>query len=244
MQYTQNSFSSRGFTLVELSVVMVIIGLIVGGILIGQTMIANAELNSVISDVNKYKVAINTFRNKYGKYPGDLKNATDYWGAANTVNGDGDGRIYFKNGSIREGQNVWNQLGLAGMIEGQYRFNPPNSQCHEQRNSSPHLDYHGGSVCVNYGGMLGGTPPAYHSTIGTAIILATVDLSGTTSAWRKLFYPMDALTIDRKVDDGVASSGKVYSVYLWPSDACVDGSGNYANLDDNVSRCIMFFEIN
>ena len=70
----------NGFTLLELSIVMVIIGLIIGGITVGQDLIRSAELNSVVTDINKYKTAINTFNLKYNAMPGDMSNATSYWG--------------------------------------------------------------------------------------------------------------------------------------------------------------------
>ena len=56
---------NQGFSLVELAIVLVIIGLITGGILTGQELIRASELNSVASDYNKVKTAINTFQLKY-----------------------------------------------------------------------------------------------------------------------------------------------------------------------------------
>lgn len=64
--------TEAGFTLVELAIVLVIIGLIVGGVLVGQDLIKTAEIRSVVSDLEKYNAAANTFRNKYNGLPGDL----------------------------------------------------------------------------------------------------------------------------------------------------------------------------
>jgi len=61
-----------GFTLIELSIVLVIIGLIVGGVLVGRDLIAAAQLRSTIGEMNSYTTAINTFRSKYNAFPGDL----------------------------------------------------------------------------------------------------------------------------------------------------------------------------
>lgn len=61
-----------GFTLVELAIVLVIIGLIVGGVLVGQDLIKAAEIRSTVADVERYNAAANTFRNKYNGLPGDL----------------------------------------------------------------------------------------------------------------------------------------------------------------------------
>lgn len=64
--------TSQGFTLIELSIVLVIIGLIVGGILVGQVMIKSSELRAQISQVEKFASAVNAFRGKYGALPGDI----------------------------------------------------------------------------------------------------------------------------------------------------------------------------
>src|SRR3954463_15618522 len=61
-----------GFTLIELSIVLVIIGLIVGGILVGQDLIKAAEIRATVGQIEKYNSAVNTFRTKYNGIPGDL----------------------------------------------------------------------------------------------------------------------------------------------------------------------------
>lgn len=75
-----------GFTLIELSIVLVIIGLIAGGILVGQTLIHQAQVNKVITDLQKYMRAAQTFRTKYDALPGDFANATQVWGTASDCN--------------------------------------------------------------------------------------------------------------------------------------------------------------
>jgi prepilin-type N-terminal cleavage/methylation domain-containing protein len=68
--------SRGGFTLIELSIVLVIIGLIVGGVLVGQDLIRAAEVRATIAQIEKYNTAVNTFRGKYNAVPGDLNAAT------------------------------------------------------------------------------------------------------------------------------------------------------------------------
>ena len=69
-----------GFTLLELSLVLVIVGLLIGGIVVGRELIRQGELRQVLSDMTRYSTAVNTFREKYKYLPGDIPNATDFWG--------------------------------------------------------------------------------------------------------------------------------------------------------------------
>jgi len=87
--------NERGFTLVEIAIVMVIIGLLLGGILKGQAMIQNAKIKSYQSDVNGLRAAWYSYYDRYGKYPGDDDTATAHqWHCnATIVNGNGDGNI-------------------------------------------------------------------------------------------------------------------------------------------------------
>jgi len=95
-----------GFTLVEVSIVLVIIGLVFGGVLVGRDLIFSAQVRSQISQIEEIETQINTFKSKYNCLPGDCINATDFFGttdaSGNTVNnGDGDGviRSYYSGGN-------------------------------------------------------------------------------------------------------------------------------------------------
>ena len=65
--------NNYGFTLVELSIVLIVIALVIAGVLTGQTLIKNAKLISVYDDITKFTNAFNTFRDSYKAIPGDLK---------------------------------------------------------------------------------------------------------------------------------------------------------------------------
>jgi prepilin-type N-terminal cleavage/methylation domain-containing protein len=72
----------QGFTLVEVSIVLVVIGLIVGGVIAGRSMIRQSQVMSVTTDVRSYISAVQTFLQKYNALPGDMATATNYWGYA------------------------------------------------------------------------------------------------------------------------------------------------------------------
>ncbi|MEI7668755.1 MAG: prepilin-type N-terminal cleavage/methylation domain-containing protein [Pseudomonadota bacterium] len=125
-----------GFTLIELSIVFVIIGLIVGGTLVGQDLYHSAELRSTVTQYEQITTAMNTFRVKYNCLAGDCASATDFFPSASipnycitptlvkraaTYNGDGNGIIKFSNNyGYDESTAVWQHLADAGLIAGQY----------------------------------------------------------------------------------------------------------------------------
>jgi prepilin-type N-terminal cleavage/methylation domain-containing protein len=105
--------NQAGFTLVEIAIVMVIIGLLIGGVLKGQAMIQNAKVKRVVKQADEIRAAVMTFYDKYGAYPGDENQAAIPPGN----DGEGDG-----NGTIGYGERfeVFRDLRLAGLISGTY----------------------------------------------------------------------------------------------------------------------------
>ncbi len=130
----------QAFSLVELSIVLVILGLLTGGILAGQSLIRAAEVRSVGTDYNRYVAATQTFRDKYMAIPGDMNNATRFWtrqvnashcvtnsaaavSTPGTCDGNGDGNVYgWSPNASESGESFqfWRQLALAGLVEGSY----------------------------------------------------------------------------------------------------------------------------
>ena len=76
-----NPPASKGFSLVEMAIVIDIIGLLVGGVLAGQNLMRAAEIRSIIEEEQRILGAVQAFQDKYAALPGDMSNATSVWGA-------------------------------------------------------------------------------------------------------------------------------------------------------------------
>ncbi len=229
-KFENYSLRFDAFSLVELSIVLVILGLLVGGVLSGQSLIRAAELRSVTEQQNQLATALNTFQSKYFALPGDMPNATQFWGSAGgsgsatdyvcygaaasatvtgTCNGNGNGLIGLitvsgvDDGPEYEGVIVWKQLANAGLLNG---------------SSYGQVSYSGG-----FGKLAGSGLDIYSSSAADSCSSRTygIDTSNTftlapvngaanggSSIANALFTPADAWNIDTKVDDGLPGSGR------------------------------------
>lgn len=217
---TTKQGKKKGFTLIELSIVLVIIGLIVGGVLVGQDLIKAAELRATISQVEKYNTAVNTFRLKYNGIPGDLSNGgTFFSGVTGTVGGanqgDGDGLVEGVSGVTSgagaacvhclAGENVifWYMLSDAGVISDTITAvamdatdTDPDEGLPKSKAGSGHISMHAS----------GGRNYYVITNFGSA------DMSSGDVGTEAALTPADSFQIDSKVDDGIATTGGMIAV--------------------------------
>lgn len=117
------SRNEKGFTLIEMSIVLVLIGLIIGGILKGQEMINATRLKMTVNQWDGIKAAWNSFEDKYNGLPGDYNRASTL---IKSTLGDGDGDIRIEVGQAMvtnntgstEMQAAWNHMLEAGLLAG------------------------------------------------------------------------------------------------------------------------------
>ncbi len=236
-----------GFSLVELSIVLVILGLLTGGILSGQSLIRAAELRSVSVDVGRYHTAALSFRDRYFALPGDMRNATDFWGAQEpvqadckvaasstmaTCNGDGNGLIFYP-GSLahthHEAYRAWQHLANAGLVEGTYTgiHGTPGPQYTEPGVNAPISKIRNATF-------------NFYSPVATGKNLL---MFGRLSDGNDpVISAEEAWGIDMKMDDGKPQTGKVTGPTFATRPNCVTADdADYAVTNTVANGCNMYF---
>lgn len=235
------NIKKTGFSLVELSIVLIIIGLLISGVVASKQLINQAKIRNIISNANNYQTAINTFVLEFDQLPGDFNDAVNALGcAAPCVNGNNNGQITTASataGAHEEGINAWAHLSLAETINGSFSV-PTNNN--DQISAGTNLpDISGiGAFGLYYGTLQ--TFARNHLTI------AAVDTGGTnkTEFWdNPALTTADAKKIDSKIDDGIPTKGNVLGEDgggVTASDC--DNSGVY-NLSKTAVNCILYINI-
>jgi len=250
--------NKRGFTLIELSIVLIIIGLLIVAVNSGTSLIRNAKLRSVTNEAKQYQVAVNSFFMKFDKYPGDFKQSLGE-GNDGSVPGDGDDQIEWRAGSVNEGLNAWLQLIDSGVLKEDIRSNMTVSEMKANTDSTiipikhypPSAENSAGwifnsvndnNIITNYVQIV----KSFSSGFGVDADAPTI-AKGAGAA----LNAADAFSIDNKNDDGVRNSGDIREVVTLSAtanddcDASDDGSvsGIYDLNNPNADVCSLAFKV-
>jgi len=129
-----NTYPQRGFTLLEIVIVLLIVGFLLAGVLKGQEMITSAKVKRLAGQLDEIRAAYLGFEDRYKALPGDYAGANATLNCAGTcLFGNGDSRIRANespvNGSqVHEDLLVWTHLASSGFLKGDYRMSNGESQ--------------------------------------------------------------------------------------------------------------------
>jgi prepilin-type N-terminal cleavage/methylation domain-containing protein len=215
------------FTLIELSIVLVVIGLIVGGVVGGKSLIKSARLSKVVSGFSTLKTAINTFELQYDSLPGDMPDAYDYFqgkiGCNNNTfiqsesigcNGNGDGKINWSWGAPREIRGSYMHLVHGDMLSSGSSVLSASSIVPGTNMPEGPMDnsyYLIGDVTVGSGDTSPTTIGAssYYNTQRRQIFFSGLGYSGQSNRLGGILTATDAKSIDKKMDDGEPATGRL-----------------------------------
>jgi prepilin-type N-terminal cleavage/methylation domain-containing protein len=213
-----------GFTLVELAIVMIIIGLLIGGVLKGQQLITNAQITATVAQIKAIDAATTSFKDQYAGIPGDLLNPTARianCAAGNCANiGNGDGHvgaasIDFSNPPTGDAEQLgyWAQLNAVGLLTG---IAPPAALgAASWGEYAPASKINGGGFDVGWfagNALLSGQSNGTAANVLTGHYLAlhgTPAVAAGTTAADSFMTANQANRIDTKIDDGVPDTGTV-----------------------------------
>ena len=215
----------QGFTLIEIAIVLVIIGLLLGGVLKGQELIHNARVRNIIAQQDGIKAAFFGFQDRYRGIPGDY-GSTDATanipGAGTSSSPSCGGNANSLIDTNAESACAWYQLSKAGFISGNYSGTLTSGTPPFDSSNSPTNPF-GGVVQLIFDNIYAdasSTPPNIHNIKTGTNIPATI-----------------LAEIDRKIDDGLPATGNFrFSTWQGSSAAnCINGT-NWAILS-TATQC-------
>lgn len=260
----------QGFSLLELSIVLVVMGLIIGGVLVGIDLIAASTIRSTIAQYKEFQTICAAFEDKYGDLPGDIEQTKakdfglyDRTAVAAEGNGDSNGLLQscadnFTTGSRAGCETLlfWRDLNDAGLINGSYQ-----SATAAQADNGAAIATKDLSKFLPESPLEGNFWTVFHkanANVDTANYYAltnitSIDADGTYNL-DQFLTPVIADQIDTKIDDGLAMTGAVRGmqqnvniIYLCtPSaTACIDNLTNDYNMRSSyrdINRCQLRFD--
>ena len=266
-----NRSSSRsGFTLIELSMAILIIGLLLAGVALSSNMIKQAELRALMKEVERHQASYNNFISYYGAIPGDFSNAEAYWslascvdgGSAGDCNGAGTGIISYdgSGATYQESALAWKHLELAGMAAVSVDLVPSSLDMFVGRNSPISRRPAAGYTMAGNSGVdslnIGQFSLRFDVEGLNALVLASDYEDGTnTRPVGAIFTPEEAFNLIRKMDDGRidnaglhlgGTTGAVRASDGGGStaDACINSSGsNEFAVGTNARECALIFRL-
>lgn len=240
-----------GFSLIELSIVLIIIGLLIAGVTGGASLIKSSELRAIITESRTWAVSVNSFYNQFDSLPGDYDQKL-----GDITGGDDDGTIEYDNNVAgagdekMEGRNAWRHLSITKILDSSVIY----------ATAADNTDLPAAAKVTAAYSTFGIYLPASKiqsagwdfdydatSTDNVVVLTGTIAKDGTntdtlvnnTIRSTGAITPIDALSLDSKYDDGNGAAGSVQGVGT--TNDCHNG-GAYATTK-TAKGCALSFKI-
>lgn len=210
-----------GFTLIELAIVLVIIGLLLGGVLKGQELINSAKVKNMAADFKNTQVYIYGYQDRFKALPGDDHTANTHIGGVNAANGTQNGVIQGAWNTATDGDEscvFWNHVRLAGLAPGPTAVSCSANNVYQPKNAD--------------GGLIGVQSVSGFTTITGMAGAYVVCSDGILGRF--------AVQLDTTLDDGETSTGSVRAVKSGTPSAGLTTAAINLLPSDTYTVCLTF----
>ncbi len=238
------------FTLLELAIAMIILGLLTATVLVGKELRKGAQIRSTIKEVEEINIALSNFYEAFQALPGDMSNASSYWPDNCPTNCDGDDDKIIE--AYNEALLSWFHLTAANLLKGDYSgVGDGDTSTHTAHVNAPKSTFQAGQYALLH----------YHQEhFPDQHMIILGGPKNTDIGLLAILDPNSAYNLDSKTDDGLPSSGKTYGRNGWNVDwdstnCLIDENGAREansetidknieyNMDLNTNECIMGFKL-
>ena len=232
-----SSSSEAGFTLIELSIALLVIGLILSGLMMkGAGLLESARLNKVLSQVEEIKTAVSRFQEQFNALPGDYSEAK-----ANIHDSLIDGN---QNGTIEgdgldpasEAGQFWVHLSARNLISDV--GSPRTTQSAEGDGSQTHMNFGNGAPSAKIGGGFTVQNNPTSDMPGLWLVLGAKNGSLGNGA---LLTPLQAMQLDQKADNGHPTTGNVRAISGSEKKCLTEQKTYNTKLDEPA--CVLYFKL-
>jgi prepilin-type N-terminal cleavage/methylation domain-containing protein len=217
-----------GFTLIEIAIVLVIIGLLLGGILKGQELINSARVKNLATDFRNIPMFIYGYQDKFRALPGDDSAAVAHVGTTSVTPGLGDGNgviggSWFSRTATDESVLFWQHVRLAGLAPGITTITSPATEDFFPRNAS------GGTIGIQSGTTVAAASPI----VGTNGAISGAYIICSTSILGKFVKQLDI-----QMDDGNTATGSMMATLTTTPAALNAAATATANINDALTYTV------